>query len=633
MNRANDSRDLNSPERDSWHAWSRRRQRWRKIRRVCYLLVASWSLLLGIAFVTGYMVWDVPNPDAVGNQTVAIRYTDNSELTRIVPASGNRSMIRNPSEVSPSMRAALIAAEDATFYENPGFSVEGLTRAVWAQITGGSESGGSTLTQQYIKLATGNDQHTFTRKFKEIVLAVKMNQQRSKDEILAAYLNTAYYGRGANGIRAAADTYFHKQPKDLDASEAALLAGMVQQPTNNDPRINLAQDRSRFTYVADQMARNQFVTPQQRAAMRLPATGGRGVAGGPDVAATRYLIREQVLAELDREGFREQDLEENGYSVVTTIDPQAQKAAEDAVNRALGEQPDTLHPALVAVEAGTGSVRAYYGGGGTTVGGFNYATAPVEPGAVFRPFVALAAAEHGVGSDMLGGLSNFYSVPAAVLEEWTARGINPADVADVAHRAGIPRQDDDGTPTLQSRNGRIDPGIADGMYPASATAMANAYATIASHGMRAQTHFVQKVVDSEGNTVRDFTSPAQPAFDPSDWGNNKKIADGVTTSLSRNPGTTTPIDRQRIPAITGVYPSGDYDPRYTAWKAGYTARLSTVISLSAGDDDHPALPLPASGEKLPGQIWDEFMRAHIAGKTAPSVGRPAGKPKPPRAGE
>src|SRR5205823_7522944 len=181
------------------------------------------------------------------------------------------------------------------------------------------------------------------RKFKEIVLAFKMSQQQSKDDILKAYLNTAYYGRGAYGIHAAADAYFHKEPKDLNPSEGAVLAGMVQQPTNNDPRVNPAQAQQRWTYVADQMQRYHFVTPEERDTMRLPPTQDRTARHDQNVTGTQYQVREQVLAELDREGFPQQTLEQHGFTIVTNIDPRAQKAAENSVNTVMQGEPSNLH--------------------------------------------------------------------------------------------------------------------------------------------------------------------------------------------------------------------------------------------------------------------------------------------------
>jgi membrane peptidoglycan carboxypeptidase len=637
-------------------AWRRRKKTiWRWVRRVGYVIAAATILPPIVALVVGYLKWDVPSPEVIARdtaQTVTVKYADNSELTRIVPVSGNRTMIRDVvSDVSQPMRGATLAAEDPTFYQNWGFDVMGILRAAWGQLTGNGDSGGSTLTQQYIKLYTGNDQHTYTRKFKEIVLAFKMSQQQSKEEILKAYLNTAYYGRGAYGIDAAADVYFGKEPKDLNLSEAAVLAGMVQQPTNNDPRINPTQAQQRFSYVADQMARYQFVTPEQRSAMQVPATKDPASGRNNNLTGTQYLIREQVLAELDQEGFNEQNLEQHGYTVVTSIDPKAQKAAEDAVNTILQGQPSNLHPALVAVEPKTGAIRAYYGGGGSDAGGFDYAAAPQQAGSSFKPFVALAGLEQNRGlGELYDGSSpqtiagtpfannpgvrcdvpNRCSVREAMTKSVNTVFVNMAvqfgtgKVAEAAYQAGIPRETN-GKPTLQSSGGQIDAGIALGMYPVSTTSMAGAYATFANDGMRNQGRFVRKIIDERtGQTVRDFAPRPQAAFDAKDQRRNRNLAANVTESLlpvADHSGISL-SGRRPVAGKTGTHQfgQGDSPDNAKAWMVGYTPEISTAVSLGAGDAQHPVLPVrdangnPVFGSSLPGHIWQLFMNAYLTGK-------------------
>ncbi|MDA3630018.1 transglycosylase domain-containing protein [Saccharopolyspora sp. WRP15-2] len=648
----------------------------RALLAVIGLITASVCAFL-IAFGVGYAMWDVKSPDSVARataQTVVIKYSDDSELTRIVPASGNRTMIGDVTrEVSPPMRAATLAAEDPTFYQNPGFDVNGIFRAAWGQITGDDSGGGSTLTQQYIKLSTGNDEHTYARKFKEIVLAFKMSQQQSKNEILKAYLNTAYYGRGAYGIHAAADVYFHKEPKDLDASEAAVLAGMVQQPSNNDPRVNPVQAQRRWTYVADQMERHQFVTAEQRAAMRFPTTQDGADRTNQNTTGTQYQIREQVLAELDREGYSQQNLEQHGYTVVTNIDRQAQKAAEDAVGTVMQGQPSNLHPALVAVEPNTGAIRAYYGGGGTAAGGFDYANAQQQPGSAFKPFVALAGLEQNRGLGELYDGSSPREIagttfannpgvscddpPHCSVREAMTKSVNTvfvdmgvqfgtAKVADAAHQAGIPREAN-GKPTLQNADGTTSAGIALGMYPVRTTDMASAYATFADDGMRNQPRFVQKIVDnSTGQAVQDFVPQPRPAFDPNDPHRNRNLAANVTESLLQVADHShLPLDGRPVAAKTGThqYGNGDSADNEKAWTVGYTPQISTAVSMSAGDAQHPVLPVrdangaPVFGSGLPGHIWQQFMNAYLAGKpvqpftSAEPIGQFYPPPPPPPA--
>ncbi len=632
----------------------RRTNPWRWIRRVCFWAVALLIVVPAVAFGIGYAVWNVPSPDSIAQdtaQTVVLKNADGSELTRIVPSSGDRTMIQDASQdVSRSMRDATTAAEDPTFYQNWGFDFTGILRAVWGQLTGADDGGGSTLTQQYIKLSTGADQHTYFRKFKEIVLAVKLSREQSKNDILTAYLNTAYYGRGAYGIHAAAHTYFGKDPKALDPSEAALLAGMVQAPSNNDPRINPAQGEARWTYVADQMERTHAVTPEQRADMHLPSTVSGDDSGAGGLSGTQYQIRQQVMAELDREGFDQQTLAQHGYTVMTTIDPQAESAAERAVQSVMSGQPNTLHPALVAVDPKTGGVRAYYGGSGPA-GSFDYANAPQQPGSSFKPFVALAGLEQNRGlGDLYDGSSprtiagtTFANNPGVrcddpqhcSLREAMTKSVNTVfvdlgvqvgttNVAQAAHQAGIPEQLN-GQPTLRNADGTIAAGISLGMYPVRTIDMAGAYATFANDGMRTQPRFVAQVVDnSTGEVVRDFAPHPQAAFDQDDADRNANLAANVTESLLPVAAhSQVPLAGGRpVASKTGTHQLGPGDSldNEKAWMVGYTPQISTAVSMSAGDAQNPVLPLrdakgnPVFGATLPGHVWQQFMNIYLAGK-------------------
>ena len=177
-----------------------------------------------LAFAVGYVVFAVPTPDdAVNNQVALISYADGSQLTRLVPEQGNRMVV--PIEaVPPHVREAVLAAEDRSFYSNPGFDLTGIARAAWNQLRGGV-GGGSTITQQYVKNTLVGDEASLWRKYREMVVAVKISQERSKDEILGDYLNAIYFGRGAYGIQAASQAYFGRPVQDLTSPRARCSPG------------------------------------------------------------------------------------------------------------------------------------------------------------------------------------------------------------------------------------------------------------------------------------------------------------------------------------------------------------------------------------------------------------------------
>ncbi|MGP4021264.1 transglycosylase domain-containing protein [Saccharopolyspora sp. 5N708] len=600
------------------------------------------------AFSTGYLIWQVPDPQVVANstqQSIVLKYSDGSEMTRIVPETGNRIMIRDLNEVSEPMRQATLAAEDASFYRNSGFDFFGILRAVYAQLTG-SPGGGSTLTQQYIKLATGNDEHTYFRKFKEIVLAVKMTNEHPKDEILKAYLNTAYYGRGAWGIHAAANAYFGKLPRDLDASEAALLAGVVQKPNENDPRVNEIGASRRWTYVADQMLNNQMVDAQQRALMKVPVTRERFAWRGEEMSGPLFHIRERVLQELEDAGITTQQLHQLGGTIITTIDRGAQRAAEDAVAEVTGDQPQNLRTALVAVEPDTGAVRAYHSGD-RQIGGFDWAEAAQPPGPAIAPFVVAAGLMqgHGIGEVYDGSSPQVIegatyrnaapgcpdmakcSVRTAMAGSASTAFVNmalqfgPDKVRDAALRAGV-APEVNGEPSMQRADGVVEPRIAMGDYPVSTADIASGYATLAADGVRHEAHFVQKVLSSSGNELFSFDSEPHSAFSENP-AVSKNIAGNVTEAMLSGQRTAAPAWGSREHTVAGVRGiaqfNGSPDKAMTVWTAGYTPQIAMAVSISASDDKNQPVPVLGSdgsmlSDAFPSAIGRQFMTAYLADK-------------------
>ncbi len=273
-----------------------------------------------LAFAFGYLFFTVPNPDdAVNNQVALVSFADGTQLTRLVPEQGNR--IKVPIESVPMhVRQAVLSAEDRSFYSNPGFDLTAIARAAWNQLLGRA-GGGSTITQQFVKKTLVGDEQTLWRKYKEVVLAVKISQERSKDEILGDYLNAIYFGRGAYGIQSASQAYFGKNVTDLDPSEGALLAGLIQSPSRWDPAINPDRAVQRWTFVLDGMATQGWLSPADRRAALFPPTVARKPASGGVPGDNRGHIINAVTAELEELGISEQDLSQEGLRISTTHRP------------------------------------------------------------------------------------------------------------------------------------------------------------------------------------------------------------------------------------------------------------------------------------------------------------------------
>lgn len=609
------------------------------------LLAAVLLFVLGplVAFGLGWLFVDVPSAAALNaqrKQVTTLLYSDGTtELGRITPEQGNRIEVQIQ-DIPYHVRDAVLAAEDRSFYSNPGFDVVGIVRAMWRNITGGS-GGGSTITQQFVKVATGDDDSTLVRKYREVVIAAKISQDRSKDQILADYLNTIYLGRGAYGIQAAAQAYFGKNVQDLTVSEGALLAGLIQAPSGGDPAKDLARATSRWNFVLDGMVATGALSAAERATLPFPPTISPEEGRPGAVTDDRAHIIGKVIDELARQGITEDQLATGGGRIVTTIDRPAQDIAREVVTENLDGQPENLRSALVAVDPRTGGVIAYYGGSEGT--GFDLAGGPPwSPGSAFKPFTMLAALEQdiGLGSSYpgsapltIGGIefrnSESTSYGALTLQEAMTRSVNTtfvklaqdvgaANIAEAAHQAGIPTEIN-GKPTLvDPQTGEQGLGITLGQYYVRPIDMASAYATFAADGMRHEPYFVRNYTDSDGNNRYEHTANPVLAFDPEDEDRNKQLARNVTASLlgvasySRMPL----VGGRPVAAKTGTAQLGETSENSAAWTVGYTPQISTAVWV--GDPANAPIENASGqdimGRMLPGAIWKDFMDAYLEGK-------------------
>ena len=591
-----------------------RRRRW--IRRV--LLAAAATVVLGpvLAFALGYLLFSVPSPDdAVKNQVALINYDDGSALTRLVPEAGNR--IKVPIEAVPvPVREAVLSAEDRSFYSNPGFDLTGILRAAWNQLRGGG-GGGSTITQQYVKNTFVGDQQTLWRKYKEIILSVKISQEKTKDQILGDYLNAIYFGRGAYGIQAASQTYFGKNVQDLNISEGAVLAGVIQSPSRWDPAVSPERAVQRWTFVLDGMVGQGWLTPQRRAALSFPATVPRRASVGGVPSDSSGHIVSAVTAELEDLGITDQDLAQQGLRIITSIDPARQKEAVDATHDALTGQPVNLRSAIVAIDPQTGGVLAYYGGDNGL--GLDYARAERLAGSTFKPFVVLAALQQdppiGLGETFSGepmpGLRNDDGANCAkcdlkqamtisnnVVFNSLAQKVGPEKVAAAARSAGITTPLEDPTS-----------GIALGNKEITTFDLASAYATIAAGGVWHHPHLVTSVTTADGRVLYQAPTDGEQRFP-------ERVARNVTEAML----DVAPADGLALPggrpvaAKTGTVQSRFEGQNNDAWMAGFTPSVATSVWMGT-DMNSPirtASGTPIEGKSLPGDVWQRFMKSAVA---------------------
>ncbi|WP_170121524.1 transglycosylase domain-containing protein [Saccharopolyspora spinosa] len=624
-------------------ARAKRSRLWRRIRRSCYVAAALAVVVPAVVFIYGYIFWDAPNEAKVMSmdRPIELQYSDGSSMGRM-DVQGSREVLHSINDVSLAMQNATIAAEDSTFRTNPGFDFQGILRSAYYLVSGSGVGGGSTITQQFLKLDQDlKKDPTYIRKIKEVVLAFKITNEQSKDDILLAYMNTADYGRGANGISAAARAYYNKKPSELNAAEAAVLAGVVQSPYGgNDPGQNPEKGKKRWEYVVGQMEENGFLQPGERETMTLPKTLPRGEwKKNNRLSPEQDAIWEAIKRELEAQGLSESDLSRGGYTIKTTIDPDTQQKAEAAVKKVMASEPETLRTSLVAVDPNNGEIRAYYGSK-NQIGDLDWASTPQEPGSSFKPFAVIAGLEKGKGigefydgsgPQVIAG-HEFNNSPGVKCEIPTHCGVReamtnsvntvfvnmaadfgPKKVAEAAHQAGIPE-----STKLESPDGSVAAGIALGMYPVLPADMAASYSSFVNGGNKVPAHFVQQAVSPEQGVFPLATAKPEPAF--GDASTSKDIAYNVSQSmLDVATHSKVPLAGNRpVVSKTGTHQWLNTTKNKNAWMIGAVPQISTAVAMQ-NDDGGPKPLENANGQSfygggLPAKVWKEFMDSYLQGK-------------------
>ena len=641
---------------------------WKWVRRGIYITVAALILLPIVTFGMAYMIVEVPKPgDIRTNQVSTILASDGSEIAKIVPPEGNRVDV-NMDQIPVHVRDAVMAAEDRDFYSNPGFSFTGFARAAKNNIFGGDTQGGSTITQQYVKNALVGSQRSglggIIRKAKELVISTKMSSEWSKDQVLQSYLNIIYFGRGAYGIGAASKAYFDKPVEQLTVADGALLAALIQQPSGLDPAVNPDGAAARWNWVLDGMVEIGALSPTDRAAQVFPPTVPPDQARDQNqTTGPNGLIERQVQKELlDLFDISEQTLNTEGLQVTTTIDPKAQAAAEESVTETLDGQNPDMRSAVVSIDPKTGGVKAYYGG--SDAQGFDFAQAGLPTGSSFKVFALVAALEQGIGlgyqvdsspvevngikiTNVEGGGCGTCSIAEALKRSLNTAYYRlmlklkngPSDVAAAAHQAGI-AESFPGVEHTLSEDGKGGPpnnGIVLGQYQSRVLDMASAYATIAASGVYHSPHFVQKVVNAEGQVLFDAANEDNSGEQRID----KAVADNVTAAMqpiaAYSNGHALAGGRPSA-AKTGTNQLGDTGANRDAWMVGFTPSLSTAVWIGTTDGTQPLenkWGSPVYGSGLPSDIWKNTMDGALEDTDNESFPKPteiggyAGVPAPP----
>ena len=628
------------------------------------LFVGAMILLLTYAFASIPLPRDVPL-----DQTARV-YDRNGRLIGTF-SGAERRFILPIDRIPEHVKQAVIAAEDRGFYEHNGVSLRGIARAAWANFTGGVVSqGGSTIDQQYIKNAVLKDSsRTISRKFREAVLAVKLERRYSKEEILGFYLNTIYLGRGAYGIEAAARAYFNKHATSLTLAEAAYLASIIPAPESYQPDENPELARERRDRVLRVMVDEGFITQAEAddAMSKKVKHTREGLEDKKNQTAAYFMewLRRSYL-----EPKFGNDLYTAGLKIYTTLDLDMQLAAEEAIESVLIEEGDPQ--ASIVSMTPRGAVRVFVGGRDYTnlkrARGAIYASDPPghQSGSALKPFTLLGSIEEDIstqsrfsgaspamiedpacsGPDGLWQPENFggSSYGTLTLDQATTNSVNtvyaqlaaevgPQKIADVLDRFGF-------APKFGAKEIAPNCSLALGAFTVTPLEMARAYAGFAGRGELPRVVPIRYVAGSDGDCLvgylqqksecreRERVGPARVA-DANDVDVLTQTLTHVVTS-----GTAAGSVNLGRP-VAGK--TGTAQENVASWFAGYVPQLATAVwmgyPVEAGTDGkkgtsddfvprmgycsdpnlcRPVHGIEVTGGSFPAQIWNLYMQQAVA---------------------
>ena len=572
---------------------------------------------------------------------VSALYTPPSEATRIYASNGEliASLFRENREFTPLsqiplvFQRAVIAIEDDRFYQHRGVDLRGFTRAMWRNLLAREvREGGSTITQQLARSIFLTQKREVSRKVAEMMLAVEIERRLTKAEILERYLNQVYFGQGAYGVEMAASVYFGRHAKDLDLAQSAMLAGLIRAPSIYSPYQNPVLAKAQQRVVLQRMAQLRYITRAQAARaveepVPLAEEGNAGLIG----IRAPYFVSYLLPYLLERYG--EDFVYSGGLRIYTTLDLRLQRAAEKEIRNGIDAAKEQRlrieQGALVAIDPGTGYIRAMIGGYDFAQSQFNRAwQARRQPGSSFKPFIYTTAL--GVGASPAKIIVDepvTYEIPGTRERIWkpknydrtysgrvtlrtalersinipavkTLAEVGPEAVIQTAHRMGI-------TSPLHPNLS-----LALGTSEVTPLEMASAYGTLATLGVRAEPIAVRKVLTRSGQVLEDNLPRRELALSSDVAYVMVDLMKGVIT---RGTGRAAAIGR---PAAGKTGTTDDYR---NAWFIGFTPQL--VTSVWVGNDDNRPMRR-VTGGMIPARIWAAFMKKALDDAPAEEWSRP-----------
>lgn len=621
--------------------------------------------LLGIgAFVVMYMMIDVPKGNAKAQEQSNIyKYSDGSVMAR--EGDTNREIV-DLSEVPKPVQRTFVAAENKTFYSDAGVDFKGIARGLINTLSGKGKQGGSTITQQYVKNYYLDQDQTVTRKLKELVISLKVDRETSKDDILAGYINTSYYGRGAYGIQAAAQDYYRVDAKKLSVEQGAYLAALLQAPSQYDWAVASKTGKelvtARWNYVLDNMVKQGWLDKTKRAEMTFPkpeepkaAPGLEGQKGYFIKLAKQQLEKQLMAKENITQDEAEARVENSGWTITLNINKKKQAQLEKAVKSQLTSQLDpkkrtvdrNVQAGAASVDPKTGKIVALYGGTDYTKHYISNANrTDYQPASTFKPVILAAALENAseTQSGKAIGANTVYdgtSKRQVVDSNGNKVGFAPENEDDqdygkqvtvqtamnksinsVFAQMGVDVGMDkvlDTATKLGMDTGKLKPlpAYTLGTMGASPIQMAGVYATLDNHGKQV----TPTIIASAEQGGSEFQLP-----DPiGDQVISREAADTVTSVLTGvvDDGTAK-VSVAENPARDGrkvAGKTGTSDDNKSAWFTGFTPDLVTSVGLFGEDYKthgqskmYKTAGLPrVNGGGFPAQIWAAYTFG-VAGK-------------------
>ncbi len=587
-----------------------------------YLFLVLFATLIGggAGFII-FSIWDLPEINLLEQYKPSITsrvYSDNNRLIAEFYLE-NRTPVAF-ADVPDMLIKALIATEDTRFYSHHGLDPRGIARAMYRNIRARKVlEGGSTLTQQLAKVLFLNPDRSYSRKLKEMAIALRIEQRYTKQEILSLYLNQIYFGSGAYGVEAAARIYFGKNAKDLTIAECALLAGLPRTPTYYSPFKSPKSALGRRAYVLNRMAASGVISvTQAEEAKKAPLPVQAGIKAGGSAPYFVEYVRQKV-----EERFGSSLLYSGGLNIYTSINDELQSFAEQAVaagvlkiesrNKHRGRSP--LQAALLSVEPASGRIRAMVGGRDFGQSQFNRTWQALrQPGSAFKPVIYAAAIDRGFGaSDMLD--DSPLTIKLDRNKNWSPENFSRTYQGAVTLRKALIQSLNVPTIRLLEKIG-IDEtiryarklGIKSTLNPylslalgSSDTTLAEltaAYSVFANHGIRMGPISILSITDSTGRVLySNDTLPVQAI---------KSETAYLATDLLKGvieEGTGWKARELGRPAAGKTGTTNDYRD---AWFIGYTPNLVTGVWV--GHDDQTSIGPRETGARAALPIWLEFMK-------------------------